>query len=273
MPDFAQIITHGSLSSALILDRRFRRVANDLDEADFSVLTDSPSSYNRGDVIEGWRVRDVDTVQEGSGAYEHRLSCRGIIGSKATKLVSGGIPTISLEGWDTAEVEYITAWSNLIQVGSSLTGFGNMICIEASSEKIDPDLNLYRARGSYKGIAGAKAVKRVVSVNGNVVTGDSIRVPLTGGWGDYRKAAVLMPTITAEFLFFQSGNRAYTMPVQGGSAPGPLPSVTSIAISGDGLTWNWPNQWRRISVNDEQIPGTSLNMCREVWEYQPLVSF
>ena len=268
MPVFNQIISHGSLSSALIIDRRFRRVANDLDEADFSVLTDSDSSYNRGDVIEGWRVREVDTVQEGSGAYEHRLSCRGIIGSKATKLVSGGLPKISLESWDTCEAEYISANPYYLRAGEALAGYPNLICVEALPAQIDPEWNLYRVSGSFKGLVSPKPMKRVVTVNGNVYSGESIRVPLAGGWTDYRRGSVLFPNIACTFSWMSIGLRSYALPTQGGSPPGPLPQVIVPRFTGDGLMSHWPNGWRREGITEDQLPGTLITFNQETWAYQ-----
>lgn len=273
MPAPEAIVSYGNFAIPLLTAESYRRRRDGLDDGNFTIIDNSPDSYPPNASYNGFTILEDNPVRIGD-AWEHQINAIGIRGSKPSRMVKRTI-SASLEGFDSATETWVTNNRNTVIVGSRMQGYGNMVCENPSVEELEFS-GWFRIQANYRGIAVNKPVKRTISSNVDISVVDDLVFVGAGGAGGLHKWAIAMPKVTCTFSYVGTGIQVKPMPNQGGSPAGNLPSIQlSPWFSGlpnDKVTYNWPNGWRLVSMPQDEIPGTSISLTQEVWEWQEKVT-
>ena len=268
------IITYGNFSAPLLTAESYRRRRDGLDDGIFTIVNNDADSYPPDSNYNGFTILDDNPVRIGD-AWEHQINAVGIKGGKPSRMIKRTISE-SLEGWDTASETWITNIRTEVRKGSRMSGYTNMVCENPSVEELE-FLGWFRIQASYRGIIDpAKPVKRTISSNVDISVVDNL--VLVGAGGDSSNAhkwAVAWPKVTVTFSYLGVGIQQKPMPAQGGSPAGQLPTIQLALTSlpnGSDFTYNWPNDWRLVSMPQDEIPGTNISLTQEVWEWQQKVT-
>lgn len=267
---------------------RLSRKDDDLDSLTLNWQTDREDSFAPGFAPPDYptfRIKEVETEEDMPGeCYLHRLNCQGIKGERPSKCVRDGTRE-TLEGFDEGSEEWITLTPGDFLPGRIMTGHSNMVCVDVDKPRPWTALNFWKIRCNFRGIIGSKPTKRRIKVNeqimqqgdGSGTAGGDFTVSLPGGWGTPHKGSVSLPKIVVSDCFVS------TTPPPTVTIPGPLeppdpPNIQTLEISGSAaelakFTYHWPNGWKLADLDSDQIPGTSLYLITQTYEFVWPVTF
>ncbi len=255
---------------------KLRRSVSGPDEADFTAHDCSAiDTYSPGDTVPGYgNLRIVETRPEVIPGSLFNITCRarGLI-SGSSRVISRRITTTA-DGWDEISERRMEATSQAVpSFGDRHPSHTNMFFMHGGLEEsldLGTGLSQWVQRDrTYRGMAAAvtKLVSRKITANECIVTQDSVKVPLPGGWTNFRKGQISMPRIVVADTVLTTFSPP-TAGIPGNSTPLDPPSVQVFTISGSGLTNNWPNQWKLASIdNQELFLGAGVNLQTLVYEY------
>lgn len=274
----ALCIAHGG-TDLLLTASKVRRRRNDLDTGEFEFDSDTefetslrPGSAVPIDKYAGLIITEHEPETDGT-SYTHRVSAVGAATTKPEKLISRTTDDI-LEGFDTGTETWLTTNRRKLVRGARMSGYPNMVCMNAPVEDIQDAPGWYRVTGNFKGLlALSKPVKRAISSNVQMVQKDNLIVLFSGGWTTPQNSQILWPTVTVTFTYWTTYTPTKYLPNQGGVAPGNFFPVIEYNITGSELTYHWPNGWRLISFAPNPISGTTITETVEVWEFQQKITF
>lgn len=216
----------------------------------------------------GLTVDQVERQQLDGEVYEYRIKGIGIFGGKASRQMRG-YPKIkkSKTTWDEVQDAWLTTNNNLFFPGKSGAYGGTTICVEAGPEEIYP--GIYKMSATFRGIIVAKARTRVISCNGNSVTGDTIVVPVSGGWYTPRRGEVEIPAVVVQDTICEQGGPP-TVQVGTLVTPPFAPNIRIVSFSGDDLTWHYPGGGWRFSCGGKQLESSNMYENTYTYTYQLL---
>lgn len=151
-----------------------------------------------------------------------------------------------------------------------------------------------RARCNYRGYREPRPAKRIIAVNGQEVSAESMTVPTAtfpgGGWNDATKGQAQMPRLTVTDIEIRTTAPDFAIvptsdvldasgEVAGGRVipadaviPNP-PNVNPIWEAITGTALRWPNHWALVNMaNVDTIPGTTISLLARTWEYIPRIA-
>jgi len=206
-----------------------------------------------------------EVVREGDDdeGYEYDVSSKGLAAGKFRRV--DGFPSRrgQIQDWDTETDQWLSTNPQHFARGQWYNG---KICTEASAEPLHAELGVYRCTAQLVGLnAGPRRVSREVNCNAAQVSRDKVKVTLPGGWNDYRKGVLSLPKVTVTDTWL-----AYSPPptglIPGTLTPPNAPPVRIITLTGDDLTWHWPNGWT-FTVQSSQ-PFGDVSLWRNQWVYE-----
>ena len=261
------IIEHGDLEFEFP-DPVITRRRDDTDTLVTQWQTPSPTSFSPDGSPPGYpgmTILTVETTKETENCHVHRLSCEGFFGSKPTKRIRRTTRSPS-EGWDSASETYITRTPNSYALGDGLSGFGNMYAVDV--EKDEGRSGIWWVTVQYQGILASKNRKRRITVNEQISSPSEpaiVDLP-DGGWDDARKSSISMPRVVVVDQFI-STVAPDTDGIPGNKTPPSPPSLRSLSAFGADVVYNWPHGWKLAAIDSDQIPGKSIWLVTETYEY------
>lgn len=263
----APYIEHGEKEFELPGARITRR-RDDTDLLSTEWQTENDASFTPGGSPPGYPgmvIMSIETEKETESCFLHRLSCEGIYGNKPTKRIRF-TKRAAAEGWDTAQETWITRNPDSFSLGDGLQGFGNMYAIEVERE--EGKSGIWWVSMQYQGLLGSKATKRRTTVNEQISSPSEpaiVDLP-DGGWEDARKSSISMPRVVVVDQFI-STTAPDTGGIPGNKTPPDPPDLRTLAPFGPDIVYNWPHGWKLASIDSDQIPGKSIWLVTETYEF------
>lgn len=256
------LIVHASeevAGNALILEEdRVRTNLYDLDSGTMSYWSLNPDALVEGmddPTYPGLEIEELDRRRNGD-VWEFTAAVAGVKGVKAPRQVKDGYrKTEPIGDFDTFEETWLTTNENHFAKGQRV---GNYVCYNVSGTQRVTGKNWWKVTGQFAGLKAIRQPTRVITVNGQVVTSDRLRVALEGGWNDYRKGQASFPRVVI------TDTQHTTLPPATGASPGnrvPLnaPPIRNITFSGADLRAVWPKGWT-FTPGGRQPFGIDINL-------------
>jgi len=186
----------------------------------------------------GLRIEELDVKRNGD-LWEFAASVMGVKSVKGERRMKDGYQkTEPIGDWDTYEDTWLTTNQNRFRKGNR--GQGNFFCVNV--RKVQRTALFWKVTGQFAGLDSLRAPTREISCNGQIVSGDSLRINLENGWNDYREGQGSFPKVVVTDTQ-HSMQAPDTGSVPGARTPLNAPPIRNITWSGDGLRSLWPRGW------------------------------
>lgn len=269
MPAPAASYLKGNFSVPTLIARRIRRRSDGLDGGVGTFVSNNENEFVIGQsipLLRGLYVDDVDSLDTGSGVWEHSLNCSGLLTGER---YLAGYPDIktNLEDWDTVNAVLMTTNRNRFPSGALGTFGGTTVCISSNPKPANYSGTVFRVEASFKGIIKPKGYRRSATSNGLQISHDQITVNLENGWPTPRKGTASLPKIVVTDTYF-STNPPPTQIVPGNLSPPNAPPIRVINFTGQDVTSNWPSGWS-FTTGFRKLPDVSLYETDWIYEWCP----
>ena len=252
-----------------LMEDRIKRSLTSIDEGTLTYCVPTKYYFTLGTAPPTYphmRIHDIDEKDD-AGDFIVTLTCRGLANGSGSKIIGMKWSKNAL-GYDDCNVTVIVANSDAYNAGDSLQGHPLMFLMEKQEDDYLDDK--YRTLSlKYSGIAWSKLETRVITVNENIQSGDTIEVTFPGGWpGQFLKSQVSWPTIVVTDTVVTTAPPP-TILIPGAATPPNPPTIQSIGVSGSDLTYHWPHEWKLSSINGPELfRGAGVYTVTLVYEYQ-----
>ena len=249
-----------------------------LDHVRREVVAKSATAMRVGEPLDGYPGHIITALGRRLNGPTHlfTVATEGIASGKGTTMINGyPQEKEDLEGWDTASVAVETSNPNYWTKGQMLPGYTAMVVVQVDRTPINRQRTRWRVVAHGKGIIRSiSAWRESESTNMRSFQHDSIQIPLSGGWSDFRKADVAWPQVVKTVSYISAQRPNYGI-LNGTQTPINPPAVWDPALSGpvEQFTWQWPNGWVAMGMSFEPLPGTTIGFVQIHYEYRPRVRF
>ena len=231
---------------------RIKRSLSALDEGTLTYCVPTKYYFTPGQAPPTYpfmRIHDCDE-DDTAGDFIVTLACRGLANGAGFKVI-GKKWSKTAFGFDECNVTVVATDNIVYQSGDSLAGYPLMFLVEQQEDDLlDATYRVLSLK--YQGIAWGKLTQRVITVNENIQSHDSLIVTFPDGWDTARKGQMSWPTIVVSDTITTT-TPPPTHLIPGAATPPNAPTIQFLTLSGADLTYHWPHEWKLSAITGPEL--------------------
>lgn len=186
-------------------------------------------------------------------------------------------PAISPDGWDTLAVRYVKYSAVRITAEDALADFptGTKLAadrnfwVQGISGPVCKGGLLHIVTVQHKGLAGTQPAVITWDNAANQQSGENIAITEGGSTTTYASVSTQenYPTLTARYISLDTSAVPTNQVSKAKTPPSPQSLPTTVWDYLTTYTYHWPNGWVLMSANVAHLPGTTVGLVTEQYQY------